>query len=149
VYDVRLAGDDEPIPIADRPAIRGMLTEPDPRRIAERYAALAREFSERAGPLVSVLLGVRDADPELARFMATIDAERLVGANGFVSVMGSRATLRSDPDQARDVVWTLISFELYDLLVARRGWSLDTYEDWLARALYAAVVDSGPAGSGR
>lgn len=147
VYDVRMAGDDEPIPIVDRPAIRAMLAEPDPRRIAERYAALARELIERAGPLVSVLLGVRDADPELAAFMATTDAERLVGAAGFVHTMASRTTLRVDPEQARDIVWTLISPELYDLLVTRRSWSLDAYQDWLARALLEALVESGPAGS--
>ena len=40
-------------------------------------------------------------------------------------------------------MWTLISFKLYDLLVARRGWSLDAYEAWLARSLYAAVVEPG------
>jgi AcrR family transcriptional regulator len=147
VYDVRMAGDDEPIPIVDRPAIRAMLAEPDPRRIAERYAALARELIQRAGPLVSVLLGVRDADPELAAFMATTDAERLVGAGGFVSMMASRTTLRVDPAQARDIVWTLISPELYDLLVTRRGWSLDAYQDWLARALFEELVESGRAGS--
>lgn len=147
VYDVRMAGDDEPIPIVDRPAIQAMLTEPDPRRLAERYAALARDLIERAGPLVSVLLGVRDTDPELAAFIATTDAERLVGAGGFVSMMAFWTTLRVDPEQARDIVWTLTSPELYDLLVTRRGWSLDAYQDWLGRSLFEAVVESGSAGS--
>ncbi|HEY6747952.1 MAG TPA: helix-turn-helix domain-containing protein [Mycobacteriales bacterium] len=146
VYDVRMAGDDEPIPIAERPAMRAMAAEPDPRRVAEHYASLGREFMERAGPLVSVLLGVRDADPELAAFMATIDAERLIGASGFVRVMASRATLRVDPEQARDIVWALISPDLYDLFITRRGWSLDAYQDWLAQSL-ASIVESGPAGS--
>lgn len=147
VYDVRLAGDDEPVPIAERPAVRAMIAEPDPRRIAERYAALAREFVERAGPLVSVLLGVRDADPELARFMATIDAERLVGAAGFAGLLASRTAVRLDPEQARDVVWSLLSPELYDLLVRRRGWSLDAYQDWLARSLFEALVEPGAPGA--
>ena len=147
VYDVRMAGDDEPIPIADRPAIRAMLAEPDPRRLVERYAALARELSERAGPLVSVLLGVRDADPELARFIATTDAERLGGAGGFVSLLAAKAQLRLEREQARDTVWTLTSPELYDLLVTRRGWSLDAYQTWLADSLKALVVEEAPTGS--
>jgi AcrR family transcriptional regulator len=146
VYDVRMAGDDEPIPISERPAIRAMMAEPDPRRVAEHYAALGRELMERAGPLVSVLLGVRDADPELAAFMATIDAERLIGATGFVNAMASRAPLRMDREQARDIVWALISPDLYDLMITRRGWSLDAWQDWLARSL-ASIVESAPAGS--
>jgi len=32
VYDVSLAGDDEPVPIAERPAFRAMLAETDGRR---------------------------------------------------------------------------------------------------------------------
>jgi AcrR family transcriptional regulator len=146
VYDVRMAGDDEPIPIAERPAFQAMLTEPDPFRIADSYAALAREFVARAGPLLSVLLRVRDADPELTRFMATIDAERMIGAGMFVSLVTARATLRPglDAERARDIVWALLSFELYDLLVSRRSWSLDAYRDWLAHSLTSALLADPP-----
>lgn len=61
--------------------------------------------------------------------------------------MSSRTTLRLSTGRARDVVWSLISPELYDLLVARRGWTLDAYQDWLATSLLEALVESGPAGS--
>jgi AcrR family transcriptional regulator len=150
VYDVRMAGDDEPIPIAERPAFRAMIADPEPARLAAGYAALAREFVERAGPLLSVLLRVRDADPELTRFMATIDAERLVGAGMFVTLLTTRATLRPglDAERARDIVWALLSFELYDLLVSRRGWSLDAYRDWLAHSLISALLADPPPDPG-
>jgi hypothetical protein len=119
-----------------------MLEEPDPRRIVEQYAALARGIVEGAGPLTSVLLQVRGVDDDLAAFMATIDAERLAGATGFVGNLASKHALRADLglDDARDVVWTLISPEVYDLLVARRGWSLAAYQAWLARALADALL---------
>ncbi len=42
-------------------------------------------------------------------------------------------------DEVRDVVWTCISVEVYDLLVLQRGWSLDDYARWLARILAASV----------
>ena len=101
--------------------------------VAARAGVSAETVYKRFGGKAGLLKAVYDV--------------RLAGADGFLSMMGSRTTLRPDPEQARDVVWTLISFELYDLLVARRGWSLDTYQDWLARSLYAAVVETGPAGS--
>jgi len=142
VHDVRLAGDDEPVPIAERPAIRAMTEEPDPHRIVERYAALARDVVERAGPLMSVLLRVRGVDDDLTAFLATVDGERLTGATGCVSLLAARNALRPglDVDEARDVVWALISPELYDLLVARRGWSLDDYQDWLTRSLATTLL---------
>lgn len=45
-----------------------------------------------------------------------------------------------DPDRARDIVWTLISPEVYEQLVNDRGWSPDEYEQWLARALADAIA---------
>ena len=53
VYDVTLAGDDQPVPIAERPAFQAMLAETDGRRCLARYAALGRELWERAGPWCS------------------------------------------------------------------------------------------------
>lgn len=142
VYDVRLAGDDEPVPIAERPAVRAMAAETDPRRTVERYAALARELGARIGPLAAVLLDARGTDTDIDAFLATIDAERLVGATAFVEGLVAKGGLRPglDLEQARDVVWVIISPELYVLLVHRRGWPLAAYESWLADALAAALL---------
>lgn len=142
VYDVRLAGDDEDVPMARRPAVRALLAETDPRRRIERYAALAAELAGRAGPLVAVLLESRGADADLAGFARTVEAERLAGAGAFVTALAEAGGLRAglEPGRARDAVWALISPELYVLLVLRRGWSGDDYRDWLATALLAALT---------
>lgn len=47
---------------------------------------------------------------------------------------------QADLDRARDIVWALISPELYDMLVGHRGWSPDAYEQWLAQALTDALA---------
>ncbi|HJU03484.1 MAG TPA: helix-turn-helix domain-containing protein, partial [Actinomycetes bacterium] len=44
VYDVTLAGDDAPVPIAERPAFQALLAETDGRRCLARYAELGREL---------------------------------------------------------------------------------------------------------
>src|SRR5215218_7169840 len=78
VYDVLLAGDVDPVPVAQRPAIRALAADPDPRSKLARYAALGRAMAERAGPLTGVLLdAARAGEPELRAFAATIDRERL------------------------------------------------------------------------
>ena len=53
VYDVLLAGDVDPVPVAERPALRALAAHPDPRGKLARYAALSRELAERAGPRTS------------------------------------------------------------------------------------------------
>jgi AcrR family transcriptional regulator len=143
VYDVTLAGDDEPIPMIDRPEIQAVFAASGPRDKLARYAFAARRISERVGPVLARLLaGARGGDPDLARFHEAINQERMVGAGVLVRHLAATGGLRVDvdPDRACDLVWTLISPEVYELLVGDRGWSPDEYEQWLARALTDALA---------
>jgi AcrR family transcriptional regulator len=137
VYDVVLAGDDEPVPMSERPEIKAIVAEPDPRRKVARYAALARQLGERLGPLLAVLLRARGADPDLDAFARTTGNERLTGTGAIVRLLADAGALRPglDPARARDLLWALISPELYLLLVLERGWPPDEYERWLATAI--------------
>ena len=133
-YDVRLAGDDEPVPLGERPEYRAMVEERDPAQKVRRYAAIGRRISERTGPLTVRVLECRGADPEVEEFARTIEAERLVGATTFVAHLDKAGALRPglDADRARDELWVLISPEVWAQLVQRRGWSHEQYEAWLA-----------------
>jgi hypothetical protein len=53
------------------------------------------------------------------------------------------------PEQARDVVWTLISPEVTRLLVEGRGWSPDQCQAWLATLADALSGRSRRAGGPR
>jgi AcrR family transcriptional regulator len=143
VYDVALAGDDEPVPMRDRPEIQAILAEPDPRRKVAGYAALARQLGGRLGPLLAVLLGARGADADLDAFARTTANERLAGTAGLVGHLAEVGALRPglDPERARDLLWALISPELYQLLVVERGWSPEDYERWLSSAIADALLD--------
>jgi hypothetical protein len=65
-------------------------------------------------------------------------APSATGRPAWAGPGGLRAGL--DPDRARDIVWTLIAPEVYELLVGDRGWSNDEYERWLAQALADAIT---------
>ena len=94
VYDVLLAGDVDPVPVAERPALQALVADPDPRGKLARYAALGRAMSERAGPLVSSLLAAaRAGEPELRAFAATIDRERLAGATALAAHLAEHGAL--------------------------------------------------------
>lgn len=142
-YDVLLAGDPHPVPLAQRPAFRDLMAETDPHRAVERYAGISGDLLSRVGPLAAALLSAaRSADPELAGLAATISRERLIGATAFTDHLAGLTALAPalTREQARDVVWTLISPEVYRLLVLERGWSRGMYQQWLGDTLSAAVL---------
>jgi AcrR family transcriptional regulator len=143
-YDLALVGDDDPIPLVERPEYQALFADPDPVSKLRRYAGIARMVSERIGPLIAVLVaGARSGgDPDLEALAATTDQERLIGATAFVTHLGATGGLRPglDPDRARDTVWALISPDVYRLLVLDRAWSHDDYEQWLADTLIAALL---------
>ena len=142
-YDVLLAGDPDPLPLAARPAFRALASETDPYRVLERYAAISRDLIARVGPLAAVLLAAgHSGEGEVAALAETIGRERLAGATAVTNHLTELGALAPEvsKEQARDMVWTLISPEVYRMLVAERGWSDANYELWLARSLHAALL---------
>jgi AcrR family transcriptional regulator len=143
VYDVTLVGDAEPVPFAERPEVRAAYEEADPRRFLAAYAGLGRLLLDRLGPLLATLVaGARSGEPELVEFVATINGERLAGTTMVARRLEEMGALRPglDVERARDLIWTLNSIEVWELLVRQRGWSPDEWEAWQARALVEAVL---------
>jgi AcrR family transcriptional regulator len=143
VYDVTLVGDDEPVPLRDRPEFQAVVTEADPVRKIEAYGAVGRTLWERLGPLMAVLMqGAQAGEPDLVAFVATVRKESYAGASGLVADLAARGALRPDlaVEQARDELWLLIQPELWLLLRDERGWTLDAVQAWFTRAASAALL---------
>jgi AcrR family transcriptional regulator len=143
VYDVALAGDDEPVRMIERPAFQALLAERNPRRWFVHYAAFARSIVEGTGPLVTLLLAQAAAgDPDLAEFAATIERERAIGTARAAELFASRFSLRAGVtvERAADILWTLTAPEIADRLIRRRGWTPDAYEAWLGTTMADALV---------
>jgi AcrR family transcriptional regulator len=135
VYDVTLIGDDEPVPLRDRPEIAAMIAETDPRRRLALYAALGRTLLARLGPLLNMVLpGAAAGEADLVDLVATIRTESMLGASGQVARLAADGDLRPglSEDRACELLWWLIQPEQYQLLVGVRGWSLDRFQEWLA-----------------
>jgi AcrR family transcriptional regulator len=143
VYDVTLVGDDEPVPLRERPEFQALVAEPDPARMLAAYGAVGRALWERLGPLLAVLMqGAQAGEPDLVAFVATIRRESYVGASGLVANLAAHGALRSGltVDQARDELWLLIQPELWLLLIGERGWTLDAVQAWFTRTATAALL---------
>lgn len=151
VFDVTIAGDDEPVPVADRPEVHRIQQEPDARRKIRLYVQGAAERAARSAGIQLVLRNGAEADPAVARLWAQVQDERLVGMTMFARHLAETGCLASavDVERARDVLWTCTAVEVYDLLVRQRGWALDAYAEWLERALIASLVEDAPGSGGQ
>lgn len=146
VVDVTLIGDDEPVPLAEREDVRAAYGETDPRRFLAWYADLGRTLLERLAPLLAVVLGgARAGEPELVELVATMNGERLRGTLMTAQRLDELGGLRPEltVETARDLIWTLNSFEVWDLLVTQRGWTPRAYSAWVGRAMADAVLRDG------
>jgi len=133
------------VPVEERPAIRTVIEEPDPRRQIVLYVATQPGIHRRSGPLLRALQGGIATDPELRAVWDEMEAWRLEGQGRFVAMLAERGALRPDVsfEEARDVVWTLSSLAVHDLLVVERGWTYERYEAWLAAAITGALLRTG------
>jgi AcrR family transcriptional regulator len=142
-YDMTLAGDDDPVPLAERPEVRALYAETDASRFLRGYAALGRTVVERVGPLMLLIAAGADAgDPDLVALRDTTDSERLVGTSMVVAKVADLGALAPalTRDAARDRIWTLNSVQVWHLLTAGRGWSGDEYAAWIGDAMCAAIL---------
>jgi AcrR family transcriptional regulator len=132
------------VPVEERPAIRAILDEPDPRKQVAGYAATQPGIHRRAGPLLRVLRDARGSDPELRRLWDEMEAWRLDGQGRFVRMLADRGALRPGlmVDVGIDIAWTLCSLAVYDLLVLGRGWSDERYQAWLTDTLARDLLAS-------
>jgi AcrR family transcriptional regulator len=146
VYDVALAGDDEPVPVGARPAFAEVAAAPDPRSCLALYTRLGRQMFERAGPLVTVVFVEGSGrDPDLRAFIDKIESERRAGTAKLAHHMATKFGLRPGLTEAEaaDILWALTSPELVDRFTRRRGWTLDRFQQWQAQTMADALV--GPA----
>ena len=130
-----------PIP-AERRSDRLQAEEPDPRRIIEGWGKLVTEISPRGTPIVLLVRSAAATDPELVALLDEIDASRMRRMTTNARRLHRAGHLRPGMTvrQAADVLWTYSAPELYDLLVLRRGMSLQRFGRFVADAMIAALL---------
>lgn len=137
VRDRALAGDDEPVPVAQRSWYREALDAPDARRTLELHARNIVRVSQRFAGIEAVLQAAATTDPELAQLWQINEAERRRGAAIVVDALLGKSPLRAglQRDHAVDLLWAFAATDTYRRLVDECGWSLTRYEKWLAALL--------------
>lgn len=143
LYDVTLAGDDDDVPLGDRPEFTTVRSDPDPRRALAAYARVGRLVAERLNPLYGVLLaGAQAGDEDLRALVEVTERERMTGTGFMARRLAELDGLRPGLPvrRANEILWALTGPELQRRFVGECGWSYDEYETWLADTMAASVL---------
>ena len=141
-YEWAIVGDDEPVALAERPAVKAIQAEPDPQKALALWAQMVAEVATRVAPISEVLTAAADADPAAAQLVADADRDRMSGATAFARYLASLDGLAPGITQQRaaDLCWALMDGHLYRRLVAQRRWTTTELAQWLASSLAATLL---------
>jgi AcrR family transcriptional regulator len=132
--DVAIVGDDEEAAMVDRPdfAVLGKGRRSERLRAG---VAFTLDVYERSVPILKVLREAAASDAAASARLAQYDEDRRgVMIAGLGLILG-----REPPNSLVDALWTLISPEVYSLLIEGRGWSRPEAEVWLTEMATAAL----------
>jgi AcrR family transcriptional regulator len=137
LLDVSIAGDDEDVAVAERPAVRSLLTEGNARQQLEGFVAFTVQINARIEPLYRILVSAAGTDRDAAALLDELTRQRQQGQRVIARSLAKAGALETGVRErdAADVIHALMSPELYRLLVVDRGWKPDRYERWLASTL--------------
>ena len=141
VFDLELAGDDEPVPIAERPAIQAIRDEPDVRRKITMFAEGLAQRHARSAAVQILIRDGRHVDDSLAPVWAALQREGLTGMTALGRHLLDTGQLRPGLtiEQVRDILWNYLAIDAYERLVLTQGWSQQRYSNWLAHTMVSAL----------
>jgi AcrR family transcriptional regulator len=141
VVDQALAGDDAPLPIAQRSWWREAIDESDAVRSIQLAARNMCLINQRSAPLLRALETAASIDAEAGEVWDRFQRQRHDGLNEFaVSLRRKTARLRYDEDTITDTLWMLTP-DAYLRLVRDAGWPLERFQDWLTDVLLRLFLD--------
>lgn len=148
VMNRTIAGDDQPVPIDDWPEFQAMLAEADPQQRIALAVALVCGINDRLSPLAEITAAV---DPDVAALTRVHKDRRYQSVRLGVDAFATAGMLAAElaVEIATDIVWTLLSPEVYQLLVGDRGWTPQQYQHWLTHTLSLLLLDHDRLGHDR
>jgi TetR/AcrR family transcriptional regulator, regulator of autoinduction and epiphytic fitness len=149
LLDISIVGDEEAVPMADRPEVRTLLSEADPRSKLAGFAKITAQLNSRVAPLYLVLVSAAGSDSDAAALLDELTRQRQTGQRRIARSLALAGALRPELRErdAADVIHALMSPELYRLLVIDRHWKSERYERWLTNTLADQLLASRPADS--
>jgi len=137
LLDVSIAGDDEAVAVQDRPHVRALLADPDPKDRLSGFAGITCGIMARTEPVYRILVSAAGSDRDAAALLAEQTRYRQEGQAQIARSLARSGALRPKLRErdAADIIHALMSPEVYRLLVGDRGWTPERYQQWLTGIL--------------
>jgi AcrR family transcriptional regulator len=143
LWDLLLKGDEDEASVAERPWYREVIEEVDPERQLRLNARNSRVVKVRIAFMLEVIRDAAPVDPDSAALWSLIQSDFYDNQRSIVEVLHQKNALRPDLDvtRATDILWTLNHPDLWLLLVNRRGWVPQQYEQWFGDTACAQLLN--------
>ena len=130
-HDVALAGDEEPVPLAERDWFRALSDAPSATYAWQTALEHMHVSTARVAPIYAAMMAA-EADPDVALLVGALRAQRSEFSRLLVDQLAARpGGEQADRARVADIVYAAESVESYSLLVTQCGWSLDQWRDWV------------------
>jgi AcrR family transcriptional regulator len=147
LWNARLRGGREDVPIAQQEIYRAVLEEPDPERQLRLNARNSREGKLRIAALAQVISSAAPLDADIAELWTRIGIEYYANQRAIIESINQKNALNPDfdVDRATDILWTINHPNTWQLLVTQRGWTPEQYEQWATDTAITQLLKSQPA----
>jgi AcrR family transcriptional regulator len=137
LLDVSIVGDDEAVPVAERPQVQELLADLEPAARLAGFVDVAASINARVAPLYRILVSAAAVDPDAAALLDQLTRQRQEGQRVIARSLARAGALQPGLRErdAADLIHALLSPELYRLLVVERGWATPRYQRWLVQLL--------------
>ena len=142
LLDVSIVGDDEDVPMADRPQVQSLLTDRGPRDQVAGFVEIAAQINARVAPMYRILVSAAGSDQDAAAILDELTRQRQQGQRVIARSLARAGALGPGLRErdAADLIHALMSPEMYQLLVLDRGWRPARYVEWLTAILVQQLL---------
>jgi AcrR family transcriptional regulator len=142
LVDVVIAGDDEPVATMERPWFTAIAGATTASSALATLVAGTRATLERVATIIEMLRAATGTNPEIRDLWpAESDPRYTVISTAVKSLLGKPGARTGIPAaEATDVVYALLSPELFLVLTRDRGWPPASWERWVYDTLASQLV---------
>ncbi|MEV5576546.1 TetR/AcrR family transcriptional regulator [Spirillospora sp. NPDC052269] len=149
VVDTAIAGDAEPVATMDREWFQAACAAPTAAEQLRAHVRGTGGILGRIAPITPMVAAAAATDPQIAEQWPDGPDPRYTVHHAAAETLVGKPDARPgvSADAAADLLFGLLSPQLYLLFVQERGWSPDRWEEWAHATLAAQLIDPGPDGS--
>ncbi|GAA3420754.1 TetR/AcrR family transcriptional regulator [Streptosporangium vulgare] len=150
VVDTSIAGDTEPVATMDQEWFRAACAAPTAAEQLRAHVRGTREILGRVAPIMPLIATAVATDPQIAAQWPEGPDPRYTVQHAAAQALAGKPDVRPDVSvvMATDLLFGLLSPQLYLLFVQDRGWSPERWEEWACATLTAQLCAGAASGTG-